>query len=85
MFDWKIEGCSWKIIDYCCYVDDMRIVVKFIGRRVKGFCDQIVEVINDCLEKYVFELDFNLDKISVIYGGLYEVSLLVVDVMQLVI
>lgn len=82
MFDKKIEGRSWKIIDYCRYVDDMRFVVKFTGRRAKGFRDQIVEMINDCLEQHAPELDLNPDKTSVTFGGSHESSLPVADAMQ---
>jgi hypothetical protein len=82
MFDQSIKGCNWKIIDYCRYVDDMRIVVRFTGTRAKDFHKQIVEVINNCLKQHAPELDLNPDKTSVTYGGSHEASLPVADAMQ---
>ncbi len=82
MFDQPIEGRSWRIVDYCRYVDDMRFVIKFTGKRAKGFRKQIVEVINSFLKQHAPELDLNHDKTSVTYGGSHESSLPVADAMR---
>ncbi len=81
-FDQQIEGRSWKIVDYCRYVDDMRFVIKFTGKKAKGFRKQIVDLINSCLKQHAPELELNHDKTSVTYGGSHESSLPVADAIR---
>lgn len=83
----EIPGRSWKIVDYCRYVDDMRLVIDVEGCETEGretISHAVCQLLQEHLDRYAPNQLINTRKTEVIYGDRQESFISVADSMRLI-
>lgn len=84
LFDQRIEGRSWQIVDYCRYVDDMRFVVRLRSKSTKTFKSDFESFLVSLLDKHAPGLKLNSDKTVIKYSHSHPSHAPLADAMQAV-
>src|SRR5207245_379783 len=71
-FDQWQDGGRWQLVDYCRYVDDMRLVIR-LGEPLrtkseKEICELVTEYLQRLLRTNAEGLTLNAEKCSVVLG-----------------
>ena len=71
-FDQWFDGDSWQLVDFCRYVDDMRVVVRLgpdlIAASEEEIRNSVIAHLTRLLEQHAAGLRLNADKCSVVLG-----------------
>jgi hypothetical protein len=84
LFGKRIKDRTWKIMDYCRYVDDMRFVVALGDDESDGFRSEFPAYIQQLLDKTAPGLLLNKQKTQVMFGNDHSSNVPVADAMQAV-
>lgn len=83
----EIPGISWRIVDYCRYVDDMRLVIDVEGLRTEEretVSQSVSQLLQEHLDRYAPNQLINPRKTEVIYGDRQESFISVADSMRMI-
>lgn len=71
-FDQWFDGTGWQLVDFCRYVDDMRVVVRLghdlVGASEEEIKNRVIDFLTRLLEQHAPGLKLNADKCSVVLG-----------------
>ncbi|GAB5407429.1 MAG: RNA-directed DNA polymerase [Aureliella sp.] len=84
LFGRKLKNRTWRIVDYCRYVDDMRFVIQFDEQAPDDFTVEFEAMLERRLDQHAIGLKLNRKKTVVIHGDSHSSNVPVADAMQLV-
>jgi Reverse transcriptase (RNA-dependent DNA polymerase) len=83
----ELTGTNWKIVDYCRYVDDMRLVIDLEGCQTEEretIGEAVSQLLQENLDRFAPNQLINPKKTEVIYGDSQESFISVADSMRMI-